>query len=200
MSLVIPPGYGVAAFVLNGSAGTAPYVTTIGLDLGEYGGDFVGAANDAFLAYASNIMPATSNNLTLDRVTLSVGVDGPGGSVDSDQAPVNGTSTGNFPPTACSVIARKITNELGRRGRGRMFLPGIATETQVEQDGSLTPAARLSFNTMLGEFYDTLVAGSIGIPMPPVLLHGPSLDPIPPTPITGLAVSDVVGWIRGRIR
>lgn len=200
MSLVIPPGYGVAAFVLNGAAGTQPYVTTIGVSLDAFGGDFAAAADRAFLCYAQEIMPTTSNGLVLDRVTLSVGVDGPGGSVDSSSAPVPGGGTGNYPPTACSVIARKVTNILGRQGRGRMFLPGVATETQIDQDGTLTPAARTSLNTMLGSFLLRLQGDPAGFDMAPVLLHGPSLTPLPPTPITALTVSDTVGWIRGRIR
>lgn len=200
MSLVIPPGFGVAAFVLTGAQGTQPYVTTMGLDLTEYGGDFAGAANDAFLTYAGKVMPGTSNQLTLDRVTLSVGVDGPGGSVDSSLPPVAGGASGQFPPTACSVIARKVTNVLGRRGRGRMFLPGVAQEGQIDQDGTLTASTRASLNTMLADFLGTLQVGTVGIPQPPVLLHSASLNPIPPTPLTGLVVSDLVGWIRGRIR
>lgn len=200
MSLVIPPGYGVAAFTLTGQPGTQPYVTTMGLDLREYGGDFTEAADDAFVTYAGVVLPGTSNNLVLDRVTLSIGADGPGGSVDSSVAPVPGGASGQFPPTACSVIARKVTNVLGRRGRGRMFLPGVAQEGQIDQDGTLVNSARASLNTMLQAFLAELQVGATGTPMPPVLLHSGSLNPIPPTPITGLVVSDTVGWIRGRIR
>lgn len=203
MSLVIPPGFGSAALIFNGAQGTQPYVTTIGVDLNAAEGDFVGAANSVMAAYAASIIGRTSNQLTLDRVTLSVGQDGPGGSVDSDLAPYPGTSTGTFPPTALSAIARKVTNRLGRGGRGRMFLPGAVTETEVDQDGALTPASRAALNPELEDFLDNLRLGNPGGPptaqisMTPVLLHSNSDAP---DEITSLIASDLVGWIRGRIR
>lgn len=200
VSLVIPPGFGSAAFVLTGAVGTQPYVTTLGLDLRDYGGDYSAAAYDAFFSYATHIMAETSNQLTLDRVTLSVGADGPGGSVDSTNAPVAGSKSGQFPPTACSLIARKSTNVLGRRGRGRMFIPGVLGEADIDQDGTVQAGKRTSLNTVLNAFYLELRVGSGGTPMPPVLLHGPAAVPLPPTEISGLTCSDLVGWIRGRIR
>jgi hypothetical protein len=202
VSLVIPPGFGSAAFVFTGAPGTQPYVTTIGVDLGDAGGDWVAAANSAFVAYDTAFKTETSSALTLDHVTLTVGADGPGGSVDSTHAPSPGTRTGNFPPTALSAIARKTTNVLGRMGRGRMFIPGILSENEVDEDGSIVSARRTAVNTKLSTFFFELTSAdtSGGIPLPPVLLHGPSSTPIPPTPITGLTVSDTVGWVRGRIR
>lgn len=200
MSLVIPPGFASAAFVLTGAVGTQPYVTTLGLDISDAGGDFVGVANLAFTAYATNILPITSNLLTLDRVTLSVGQDGPGGSVDSDVAPSPGINTsGTFPPTALSTIARKTTNELGRRGRGRMFLPGITNEANIDQDGTILAPWRATVNTRLSAFVTFLNSGDPGPAIPPVLLHSPPGSSVP-TPITALTCSDLVGWIRGRIR
>jgi hypothetical protein len=203
VSLIIPPGYASAAFILTGAVGTQPYVTTMGLDISGAGGDFVGVANVAFNAYALKIMPETTSGLTLDRVTLSVGQDGPGGSVDSSAAPVAGGASGTYPPTALSVIGRKVTNSLGRRGRGRMFVPGVITETHVDQDGTIGGNRRDQLNIVFGDFLTQLEAGSPGaepepIPVPPVLLHGSA--PLTPTPITGMICSDLVGWIRGRIR
>lgn len=202
MSLVIPPGFGSAAFVLTGTPGTQPYVTTLGLDLSEYGGDFVLAANTAKAAYFAAFSAVTSSNLVLDRVTLTVGSDGPGGSVDSTSGPAAMTRTGSFPPTALSAIARKSTSVLGRRGRGRMFLPGVVNEDQVDQDGSITNAGRTAVQGALNTFFNELVTPTDpgALPLPPVLLHGPGLPVLPPTPIEGFTVSDTVGWVRGRIR
>lgn len=199
MTLVIPPGFGLAQFVLTGPAGTQPYVTTLGVDLSAAGGDFVVAANSAKSAYASTIGTTTSSALTLDRVTLSVGQDGPGGSVDSNTPPTTFTRTGSFPPTAMSAIARKVTNDLGRRGRGRMFIPGVLSENEVDEDGTVVAARRTALNTTMGSFFAALVeAGAGEVALEPVLLH--SSAPTDPTPITAFAVSDLVGWIRGRIR
>lgn len=199
MSLVIPPGFGSAAFVFTSSTGTPPFVTTLGVDLSNAGGDFVDAANTAF-TYWTNSMPALiDNDLTLDHVTLSVGQDGPGGSVDSDLPPFAMTNSGTFGPVALGVLARKVTNEIGRRGRGRMFLPGTNLESGTETDGSLTSGYRGTVQTALDNLYDDFANGSSPlIAMPPVLLH--SQAPTDPTPITGFTVADLVGVIRGRIR
>lgn len=199
MSLVIPPGFGNAAFVFTSASGTAPFVTTLGIDLSAAGGDFVEAANTVMTYYAQNMASVTDNDLTLDHVTLAVGSDGPGGSVDSDLAPIPMTSSGTFGPVAVGVLARKVTNELGRRGRGRMFLPGTNLESGTEVDGTLTSGYRTSMQTALDDFYDDLANGSSPLlAYPPVLLH--SAAPTDPSPITGLAVADLVGIIRGRIR
>lgn len=198
MSLVIPPGFGNAAFIFTGSAGTQPFVTTLGVEIESFGGDHVAAANFAKQVYAANMASITSNNLVLDRVTLAIGNDGPGGSVDSDTAPVPMTASVSAGVTAMSVIARKVTDQFGRFGRGRMFLPGVNSEAGIEPDGSLTTAYRNQVQTALGNLFAGLGAGSAPN-LPPVLLHGPAIS-IPPTPMTGLVVSDTVGWIRGRIR
>lgn len=199
MTLIIPPGFGNAAFIFTGAVGTQPYVTTLGVDLSQYGGDFVGAANALKAAYAVILGPETSSALTLDRVTLTVGDDGPGGSVDSSTAPTAMTRSGTYPPTACSAIARKVTNVLGRRGRGRMFLPGVLSESEIDQDGTVAATRRTSLDAALANFYELLDEGDGGqFPLPPFLFH--TQAPADPTPIVQLTVSDLVGWIRGRIR
>lgn len=200
MSLVIPPGFASAAWVFTGPVGTQPFVTTCGVDISAFGGDFAAAADACMKAYKGALLVITSNQLYLDHVTLSVGSDGPGGSVDSTEAGANGTVSATPGPIAMAAIGRKVTNVLGRRGRGRMFLPGSCTEAGVDPDGSLTTAHRNSINTALAGFQTALETGLAGTTpvFPPVLLHsagGPA-----PTPVTGFACSDLVGWIRGRIR
>lgn len=200
MPLVVPPGFGSAAFVLTGAAGTQPYITTIGVDLSQAGGDFVGAANSAMIAYTSAFANATNQSLVVDHVTLRVGQDGPGGSVDSDMSAVPCTQTASMAPTAMSVILRKVTNDIGRKGRGRMFLPGIVREDGVDSDGGLTAGFRSAMAVAAQDFLLQLgTGGGAGgtIPLLPVVLHS---DATPPTPITNVAISDLVGWIRGRIR
>ena len=198
MSLVIPPGYGNAAFIFTGSVGTQPYITTLGVDISDYGGDHVAAANTLKLSFATAFATEMSSALTLDRVTLSVGQDGPGGSVDSDTAPDTFSRSGSFPPTAMSCIVRKVTNELGRRGRGRMFIPGIVSENEVDEDGSIVPARAFAIDTVLQGWYNELTTPLGGIVLQPVLFHASA--PTIPTPITAFGVSPLVGWVRGRIR
>ena len=198
VSLVIPPGYANAAFVFAGSVGTQPYITTLGVDISDWGGDHVAVANVLKAGFAGLFQSEVSSSLTLDRVTLSVGQDGPGGSVDSDTAPNTFNRSGSFPPTAMSCIVRKVTNELGRRGRGRMFIPGIVSENEVDEDGSIVPARQTAIQGVLDTWYENLAYGATELSLQPVLFH--SAAPTMPTEITAFAVSDLVGWVRGRIR
>lgn len=157
------------------------------------------AANAVMEAYSDSLLLNTASALTLDRVTLSVGQDGQGGgSVDSDLAPVPGGAAGTYPPTAMSAILRKTTNALGRAGRGRMFLPGVLTETDVDPDGTVVVGKRTTLNTAAATFQARLIEQDVYPSVPPVLLH--SSGTLAPTPITSFTVSDLVGWIRGRIR
>lgn len=200
MTLVIPDGYGSAAFVFTGAVGTQPYVTTLGVDIGDDGGDHVDTANVLFNAWDLTMKAETSNALTLDRVTLSIGASGPSGSVDSTTAPQTQGRSGTFGPTAISAIARKSTNVLGRRGRGRMFLPGAVNEAEVGPDGQIIGARRTTLSAALNNFLVILQNGNSGLStlLPPVLLHS---DPaLAPTLITGFGVSSIVGLVRGRIR
>ena len=199
MPLIIPPGFCQASFVLTGAVGTQPYVTTLGVDTSGYGGDFVAAANYLGSAYATAFAPMTNQDLQLDRVTLFVGSDGSSGSVDSTTSPYPMASAASMGPTAMSVIARKNTNDIGRRGRGRMFLPGSAAEGEVTESGSLTTTFTEGVNDILVTFYELLATPvDPEDALPPVLFHGSA--PADPTPILGFSAAPLVGWIGGRIR
>lgn len=198
MARIIPVGFGEAAFVLVGGEGTAPFVTTMGVSLlGVSDTEYVDAANTLFLAYAQTIMPLTSNELSLDRVELSVGLaGGTSGSVSSDSTSVVGSNGSGMAPIAMAAIGRKISADLGRRGKGRSFLPGIIGTGDVQESGQLTNAARAIFEDAWVEFITSLATLPVGIAMAPVILHS---DGSTPTPITGGTISSTVGWIRGRI-
>lgn len=199
MTLIIPPGFGNAAFTFTAVSGTPPFVTTLGLDISAWAGDFVGAANAAMSRFGTYLASQIDGALTLDRVSLAIGQDGPSGSVDSDLTPISMNKSGTGAPAAMAPVVRKVTNELGRRGRGRMFLPMALSQNEVGEDGVITPTRVSALNTALDSFYNSLVTPSGGgTPLPPVLLH--SAAPTDPSEITGLVCQPLVGWIRGRIR
>ena len=200
MALVIPPGFGNAAFIFSSDVGTPEFVTTIGVDLSGFGGDFVLAANSIMIQFATAFEDELGAEITLNRVNLAVGQDGPGGSVDSDIPAIPMTRSGTQVPVAMSAIARKVTNDLGRRGRGRMFLPHSLVTSEVDESGNISSGRVTTLQAALDAFYDGLVDNPIdpAFSAPPVLLHGSA--PVDPTPITGLTVAPLVGWIRGRIR
>lgn len=200
MSLTIPPGFGLAAFEVISVQGTSPFVTTIGVDLGDVGGDFQGAAGFLFEQYEAAFISLMSTAFTLNRVVLTVGEDGPGGSVISGNTPVTGTRTGTFGSVVQAVLVNKVTNVLGRQGRGRMFLPGMLSQTEVNTSGIISSASVTSFQAGVTSFLTGLNEPEPGYPgpCPPVLLH--SNNVLAPTPIVGLVVTNKTGIIRKRIR
>lgn len=200
MSLTIPVGYGLANFVHTSTEGTQPFVCTIGVDMTGAGPDFVGAANSLFSDWGLSILPIMDSDLTLSKVTLAIGSVGPGGSVDSTRTPVVGGRSTTGLPWSLSAIATKRTGQLGRSGRGRMFIPGLVATTEVGQGGSISTTRRNAIQAALDSLNTNMnIAGGAGeYVMRPYLLH--SNPALPPTAIEGFSLAPLVGWIRKRIR
>lgn len=205
MATNIPVGFAQAAFIFTSDIGTPDFVTTIGVDLSDVGGNFLGAADHLFAAYGSTWMNTTSDHLVLDRVQLNIGLEEGGtGSVTSGKNPITGGDDGDIPPVNLCCIAQKVTNMLGRRGRGRMFLPGVLNETQVTEGGLLGDGVAADLADLGTNFLSAIRAPDVPgevtptiTPMEPVLFHDGLLAP---TPIISIAISPKVGVIRKRVR
>lgn len=198
MPLTIPTGFGEAAWHFTSTSGTPDFVTTCGVDLSDAGGDFAGAAEALWDYYAGSIMQETSNHVQITRCVLRVGNDGPTSAYESSHTPVGGGSAGAHGPLSMAIIARKVTNVGGRRGRGRMFMPGTAGEGTVDESGRVLEVHAALVNTKLNTLQSYMENGNANhqVVLPPVLLHS---DGSTPTPIVDFAVGSLVGWIRGRI-
>lgn len=200
MPKIIPVGYAEAAWTFSGGPGTAPYVTTLGVALaGIDPDDYVQAADDIFQAYASVMMPNTSDAITLDRVVLSIGLaGGTSGSVSSTNTAVPGGVSGvEFAPLAMAAIATKQSASLGRKGRGRSFLPGTVRDASVDEGGNLTTGAVTALGDAWNQILVNLATATPGRAMSPVILHS---DGSTPSVIISGGCSPKVGWIRKRIR
>lgn len=197
---IIPEGYGECAWIFTGGPGTAPYVTTLGVALvGIDPDDYVQACDDLFAQYRSVILPLTSDALTLDRVVLSIGLaGGTSGSVSSTNSAAQGGISGvEFAPLAMSAIATKQSASLGRKGRGRSFLPGTVRDASVDEGGNLTSGAVAAIGDAWSALLVNLATATPGRAMSPVILHA---DGSTPSVIVSGGCSPKVGWIRGRIR
>lgn len=199
MARTIPVGFAEGSIVHTGGGGTAPYVVTIGVSvLGIDPEDYVLAANNLKLAYEAQFAGLLNPELAINRAVLQIGLaGGTSGSVESDTPPTPGTGSGSYEPVSMAVIARKNTNDLGRKGRGRSFLPGLLTDPAVDAGGRIVPSSAEGYGERWNEFLTALATLPVGIAMAPVLLHN---DGSTPTPITGGTIAPQVGWIRKRIR
>lgn len=200
MTVNIPVGYGEASIIHSGANGTQPFVVTIGLDLELYPDNYVLAANDVMASYLANFRNVLHNSMAVERVLLAIGqADHTSPTVSSDLPSVHGLRDSSNVPINCAVILNKSTPTLGRKGRGRMFLPGMLTEGDVGLSGGLDNPTIADFNDRASDWLTALQEGDETYPaLPPVLLHSDPADD--PSVITSLLCAPIVGTLRKRIR
>lgn len=195
--MYIPPTFALAAFVHTeniADSGTEPYVWTTGLVIGS--ADPVEIADALVARWVEFIAPLTTDRIFLDHVTLTLPAPGGGtGSVTSTEEPVTGDVTDDeqqyfvFAPKV-----RKLTDRLGRKGRGVFHPPGMLLLGDMDNAGNLAPAKRTAINEAWTDFATALPADGTAM----ALLHTNEADGTP-DPITGLSVSPKVGIIRKRM-
>ena len=200
MAVIIPPGFGEASVIHTGANGTAPFVCTLGVDLSNYEGNYVNAANNLMTAWGDVFQEPLHNTMSIERVLLAIGQDGgETPSVSSDLPPIDGERDSQNAPINCAVLVNKNTGTLGRTGRGRMFLPGMLGASQVGLSGAMDAGARAVFGGRVQDLWTALTDGSVDVePLPPVLLHSHGDDL--PSAITSFGIAPLVGTLRKRIR
>jgi hypothetical protein len=103
-------------------------------------------------------------------------------------------------PNNCAVLVKKQTQLGGRRGRGRMFIPGI-TAAQVTGSGVIDVGTLTSWQSMVTELFLGSPDNAPANVVEPVLFHRlPTTSDLPPTPIVGLAVDGRIATQRRRLR
>lgn len=200
MARIIPVGFGELSFVMTSALGTDPFVHTLGVSLaGVDEADYVEAADFAFDCWLGEFQALTDSDLRFDRVELAVGLaGGTSGSVRSTSGGANGIRTTTSVPIVLAFIVNKITAQLGRKGRGRAFIPGVLPADNVSEGGRVGAAQVTAYGEAYNDMLVALATDTVGsTPMAPVLLHA---DGSTPTPITGAIGSSLVGTLRKRIR
>lgn len=157
------------------------------------------------------IMAQLSAGVTLQLTRAKLGPDdtGPSAEVVDPEPGAVAVASGIAPNVA--YLATKTTELGGRRGKGRMFIPG-ASETVVDGTGTITTAFQDTLQGLLNDFLAGLETD--GVPM--VLLHGPATEwvlvdgqprrvpvagSVPgPSGVTALTLSGTVATQRRRLR
>lgn len=203
MPLIVPPGFAQAVYSHTWTGDSEPMVITLGHDVSLWGGSFQDAADFLHRMYGDWMVANLADVITFTHVSLYVGQDG-GGSLpyDSTGDPVVGTADGTALPSNCAYLVRKRTDAAGRRGRGRMYIPGCG-EGQVDNLGNVDAAHRLVIQADLDGWMTGLTGGGVdGEPTPPYLFHrseGAGVEP-PPTPITLFQIEEKIATQRQRLR
>lgn len=194
MALVIPPGFAQVAWRFALAGDNEVMVTTCGMDVSGFLGDWQAAADafrDAFITPFSAAERSTA--YTFLGVVARIGQDGGPPVIAESPANIPGTLANDPPPQNVAVLVRKSTTLGGRRGRGRMYLPpfGIG-EAGVAANGVYISPTRENLQANIDAWFDGLA---------PVLLHDSEPTPVPdPTPITAFTVDMTVATQRRRLR
>ena len=105
-----------------------------------------------------------------------------------------------FDEVTVAVLINKRTGLLGRKGRGRMFIPGLLGEPDIDVDGILPPSTIAIYDDLAAAWLAAMHEGDDGwatAPNPVVLHSDASLAP---AAITSMVTSPKVGILRKRLR
>jgi hypothetical protein len=164
--------------------------------------DAVATADKVTQNYIDTWGVLTDAGVAIGPSTIQVGV-GSGPPVSfvgtvSDE----GAIAGNMLPSNCALLVGKQTLTGGRRGRGRMFIPWVLPEGDVDDVGVISGG---TVATMIGAAEDFLEALSEPGPdsdaTPMFLLHNSEGETPAPAPseVVGLTVSSLIATQRRRL-
>jgi hypothetical protein len=204
MPLIIPAGYVQAVYELLCAGDSETMVITCGHRFSDLS-DPVVTANFLHTQFAEDIVPTMMNSYTFTGVTIYIGDDPnpPAVEVSSLANVVGGVASDPEPPNTAAII-RKRTDLAGRRGRGRMYVPGWVNATATTANGLTTAGELTRLQNAANAWYaDLIAAGSGGESsgFPYVLHRSEGEGPEPaPTPITSFQVDQRQATQRRRLR
>lgn len=146
--------------------------------------------------WITRVMPHHDANLVLTR-TVSIGMDTGGTEFTAeDPSTQAGTGGGTHMPPNVALLVRKTSQLRGRRNRGRMYLPMILGDGEVDDLGNITAGRVSSLQTAFDNVLLDLDGRSPDSNM--VILH--SSAPTTPTTVFTLVVDPLVATQRRRLR
>jgi hypothetical protein len=105
---------------------------------------------------------------------------------------IEGSDTGAVGAAAPAALIKKSTATGGRKGRGRMYLPGI-TEQRIDPGGVLVSSFRLTLETDAQNFFADLDTGGL-------VLAVEHADGSTPSDVTGISCAATLATQRRRQR
>lgn len=203
MPRIIPPGYAEARYVQRATGDPDPWICTLGVQVTDSPGDYTGVCETLAYAWNNQIRVNQSNLVTLEKIQLLVGQDGDEPLIVEYSVGTTGSGSGGYLPQNNALLIQKVTGLPGRRNKGRMYVPLILPEAQVDNVGVIDASTVTAFNTSLETFYDLLTDPTEGaVAAPPVILHSTTSggNEVTPTPISSFQVSNVIATQRRRLR
>jgi hypothetical protein len=194
--MIIPSGFAQSNIRFTGAAVPLGAEITIGWELASFPGPTPAAVAEAIAdAWSPTIHEVLVNTLILSEVYVKFGPNdvGPSGSAFRN---IPGSDVASAVPPNTAALVRKNTSQGGRRGRGRMYVPGVP-DPHVDGSGTISTVMLNLLQVGIDDFVAaTFTAGLVG-----VVLHAPGASTTPaPSQIDTWAVQSTVATQRDRLR
>lgn len=196
--LEIPANYGNAVFRVKMAGKTNLMTFTLGYwhpvpgttaeDAAE---SLAGAINVTDGAFTSDFLGST---FTLQDVLV---YQNDAGIITSAVQGIDATGAGGLavPPVQCSLLARKTTSRVGRKFRGRWYVPNMFfAETDIDAMGNIAPTPFGILSTAFNTTVNELMANTVAVPC---LLHS---DGTTPTLLADITLQSKMATQRRRVR
>lgn len=195
MSAHIPPGYAEIAIQFNLGIDPEPMFSFLGVKLASGTTPTSALTNTYTSTCAAALDNVLSSAYSVGPGWVTWGQDGGDVKIDSANPPDTGLGTASALPNNTAVLVRKVTAAGGRRGRGRMYIPGIV-EGDVDAAGGINNTPRAAWQTAIDAMFTNLV----GLPSIDALALLHDTAPFGPNDITSLEVQLKVATQRRRMR
>lgn len=209
--MIIPEGFAQITVRFEGNGAPRGAAVVYGVE-NLTGQTALQIATAARGAWNTGLMALLNSSVSATTWLAKLGPVETGPSAEVGGAIAGGVASADGANPAMSFLVTKNTDRGGRRGKGRMYLPGV-TDTQVSNNGTITALTVTNLQTELNELRTNHIVANI----PMVLLHGPPtvwtlVDGQPrrvpiggnfndtPDHVTSLVLDDTVATQRRRLR
>lgn len=202
MARVIPPGFAEVGIQFKHNSDPDPWYITFGIDTGEYTGSLALMANACGVRWMDTVGVFLSSDVRCSGVRLTAGQDGPDNLTIFVPLEIQGPASYDMLPQNCALLVQKQTPQPGRKGKGRMYLPGILQEAKVNAVGGVNGDFLSDVQAQLDAFLEVMNVGEPGLdPLPMYLLHNNYGAGTPlPSSITALVGQSTIATQRRRLR
>lgn len=185
MTYVIPSGFARVSFDYSGVAATGSRPSW---GIGVAADPTISLTDAMYEWWDEYVKPSQGEGYVLERVQARNDT-----SVCETAIALAGDSNAAHQPPNVALLVKATSGAVGRANRGRIYLPGVLYDTDVNEQGQLTGAAIVTWQAAMNALAARLVVEDAL----PVILHS---DVGAPTPVQSLTVQPVAATQRRRLR
>lgn len=192
--MLIPEGFAQVNWIFGGSAAPTGAEVTLGISINTWVDPLQDLAQALHGFWEDSVLPLQCSEIALQSTRVKAGPNDTGQMVEYSE-PLGGGSSAEAVSPQVSVLVSKQTVVGGRRGRGRMFVPGTP-ETDIGSNGTLSVGAIGFLQAAFDELHQALDTNNTAA----FLLHTETPSQPAPYFIESFAVQVRVATQRKRMR